>query len=380
MAIFKRDLADYKDIVSYSSISEFIENFTLRSCLLSIKIDGIYFDFLIKMGESKNAFVFFNSAVPEKEIIKTPVFTAQKISSELVSNKIYVSDPFIDISGDMRCFWYLSSKKINSQRIIEDVLRHLFFLMNAERLVFWGSSGGGFPALLYSYKFENSFALVNAPTTTIKEHHKSEEILMSLNKSLQFFYEDRLSGVLDLKELDGINSALILLNKNDGVFLRSHVSPYVLHKSNKELDVNDDFVSNDTIVMIGDWGRGHVVAPIKIIKNIFKYLEYNKFSKEVFFSENRVFSLKNVHGCLTELDQDLVVNVNGVSESAKFAFYVYVDGELKDKIGYQKDNSYKIKRLHKESSYKISYFVRFDADGFIVRGSLGGLGNEGIKT
>src|SRR5690606_12858701 len=199
MTVFKRSIEEYPVVCAYQSFEEFVSDFKYQDCLLSVLVEGVCFDFLIKTGELKNTFVVFNSAVPDKEFVKTPIFTSRKLLSDLKSHRIHVSDPFIDLSDGFRCFWYLSSKKIDVQNIIKNILSHLFFLMDAERVVFWGSSGGGYPALLYSYEFENSIALVNAPTTTIKKHHKADFILESMNKALGEFYGDEVSGFLDLK-------------------------------------------------------------------------------------------------------------------------------------------------------------------------------------
>lgn len=369
MTVFQRNLEEYGVVFAYESFDEFVQNFKFQDCLLSVVVDGLCFDFLIKPGELKNAFVLFNSAVPEKDFVKTPIFTARKILSDLKSSKIYVSDPFINITDGFRCFWYLSSKKVDVQNIIKNILSHLFYLMEAERIVFWGSSGGGYPALFYSYQFENSVALVNAPTTTIKKHHEADFILSSMNSALGEFYEDEVAGVLDLKELCGSNSAFVLLNKGDRIFREKHIVPYVDHKRNIEMDESEDFVSDDLVVMIGDWGKGHLVAPTDLIKNIFKYLEYKEFDKKNLFNKDRVRSFKDLEIKCERSEGDIIVSINGVCESSKFAFYIYVNGEIKEKIGYQDSNVLRIKDYEKNANYRIGCFVRFDVDKFILRGS-----------
>lgn len=370
MTVFKRSIEEYPVVCAYQSFEEFVSDFKYQDCLLSVLVEGVCFDFLIKTGELKNTFVVFNSAVPDKEFVKTPIFTSRKLLSDLKSHKIHVSDPFIDLSDGFRCFWYLSSKKIDVQNIIKNILSHLFFLMDAERVVFWGSSGGGYPALLYSYEFENSIALVNAPTTTIKKHHKADFILESMNKALGEFYGDEISGFLDLKEIDRNNAAFILLNKNDRVFREKHVIPYVKHKKEISIDGFNDFVSDEIVVMAGDWGQGHLVAPTGLVKNIFKCLEYKKFERKNLFNKNRVSSLKEMKVRAERKGEELYFFIDGVSEKAKFAFYVYVNGEIKEKIGYQKSNVYVIKEYDERLRYRVSGFVKFDVDGFIVRESL----------
>ncbi|WP_368928936.1 hypothetical protein [Alcaligenes faecalis] len=143
MTIFRREVDESEIVDRYKSFEDFKEGFSLKNCILSVEVDGVDFDFLLRLGEGEVAFVFFNSAAPKKNEIKVPVFSSKGISSGLKSTKIYVSDPFMHISGENRCFWYLSSNKIDSQEIIKKILCHLFDLIKIKRILFWGSSGGG---------------------------------------------------------------------------------------------------------------------------------------------------------------------------------------------------------------------------------------------
>ncbi|WP_368928934.1 hypothetical protein [Alcaligenes faecalis] len=176
---------------------------------------------------------------------------------------------------------------------------------------------------------------------------------------------------MDIKNINGSNDLMILQNKSDSVFIDYHVGPYVKHRNNRDVGDLKSFFDVNTAVVFGDWGDGHVVAPVEFIKNIFKFYEYKGFSKKRLFDKNRILDLEHAGAEIVFLEDKVLVKLKKISEPALFAFYVYKNKDIIKRVMYGAKNFFELCNLEKDAQYRVDYFIKFKSDGFIVRGVAG---------
>ena len=75
-------------------------------------------------------------------------------------NVLAISDKLLELFPELGLAWYLSSKKYDFQKIYIDIID--YFVQKYTNIIFVGSSGGGFPALLYSCYFHKKAFIQSA--------------------------------------------------------------------------------------------------------------------------------------------------------------------------------------------------------------------------
>lgn len=366
-----REVNDLSNYQEFDGLDSFI-NIDINKLLegeeyhFSVIYNEIPVDFKFVKGQIQCLAVFFNSALGAVNK-NFPIFTGQGISSSLISTRIYFSDPLLMLSKKNKVFWYIGSEKVPVQDIITSILKILMDKLNIKKTIFWGSSGGGFPALLMSHIFKNSIALVNAPTTTIKHHHRAGSI-EQIENTLQKANLGEIKSCLDLCEVSqNENKAIILQNNNDKNFIKYHLEPYL--KCNG-LELKDSSLLNrvNTIkVIYEDWGDGHLVPPKDIIINLLRLLEKSSTDFEESLTPERIQSVVDCSVLVEIKGQYLCTRILNIYEEATYAVYLYKERKLIDRIMYQNNASFVfLKKKYSKGQFFIKVFVRFKNDNFVL--------------
>lgn len=371
MVPYLRETKKLKNLIEFIDFRNF-KNFDFCALKLgeeynfTINFKELHFDFKIIVGESDTLTSFFNSAIPDSKSknITFPFFTGLGISQSLKSTKIFFCDPLLHLSKDNKVFWYVGTKKLPTQKILVDILEVLKKQLNVKKMIFWGSSGGGFPALLLSNIFDNSIALVNAPTTTLQFHHNTNAVL-NLSETLALCLQDDLDATLDLSAFSKRkNNAIILQNNKDKVFIQYHLKPYL---EGKGINFNDqDILDSHVKLIFKDWGKGHLVAPMHILSNLLRFLEKKDTDLLNGLTAQKLDSIINCDVCISDKGRYLEVKILNIDENSTYAAYLCNGSRVVDKIMYQDSNIFLFEKKYATGNYYIRSFTKFKDDRFVV--------------
>lgn len=133
---------------------------------LQVNDDNIKYEFLIRFSSSnKNVICLGSGAYSPKESISPPIFRRHTWQSEFEESVIYYNDPTLYNDPDLLLGWGVGKNdKWYLQNIAEIIIRlakknHI----DSKNILFFGSSGGGFTALMLATIIKKSSVLVNNP-------------------------------------------------------------------------------------------------------------------------------------------------------------------------------------------------------------------------
>lgn len=270
----KRDTAlqAYTNRAVYTSFEKFKQEFDATTqvaeyCHNDMPVDLLY----APRKESKRLAVFFNSQQKAGEL---RLFTWQKVSKEFLANRLFIADSTVSVNQDLNLGWYVGSRDENLQSHIFDLVSYISDKTQAEEIIFFGSSGGGYPAILYSQRFNESVAVTLAPTTTIKNHSNRKLV----NSWLQQAHDEDVletdmpnETILDIPSIySGTlkNPVIILQNKEDTDFIETQTKPFAEALG---LEIYDDRINGPSLfARFEAYGSGHMPPPSERITRLAK--------------------------------------------------------------------------------------------------------------
>lgn len=251
-------------ITGYPSIGAFLAARTITGGYHVIDHGGLPIDVLVQNRGHKTTAVFLHGAVrPEYRL---PMIAGLGVSREVDVNRIFISDPSLIISSTMNLAWYAGNSKQRLQQILQDIIGKIVSSFGSEKLVFFGTSGGGFASLYLSSQFPGSLAIVANPQTNIAKY-EPEPVSSFAETCFEVTGSDAVeklphSVTTDLvkvysKPLE--NTVAYMQNSLDGFHIIGHRNPFMnnLHYSNAVFELMGD-----------DWGEGHAAPPKALITDV----------------------------------------------------------------------------------------------------------------
>lgn len=108
--------------------------------------------------------VMFTAAV--KKTVKTvPVYSGRRVAAGLDANVLMISDPTLKASTELTLAYYAGSSLHRNLQL--DLTRIIKSLTEGHRAIFFGGSGGGFPALEQGPRFPGSTVFILNPLTHV---------------------------------------------------------------------------------------------------------------------------------------------------------------------------------------------------------------------
>lgn len=164
--------------VEKTEIKQF--QFNTNECVhISVKgIDNV-FDFIVRRANSNRCLILGAGAYDNK-MLKPPIFQRLKWCDDFDCNLIYFNDPTL-YNVNTKIGWGVGSDKSwyleEMSKYLLDILENLD--INNEKVLVYGSSGGGYMALVLAGMLKGCTTLVNNPQTNIVNYSKSivEEII-----------------------------------------------------------------------------------------------------------------------------------------------------------------------------------------------------------
>lgn len=240
--------------ISHKNEEEFLRT-RPRDGVHAIKVGTQWLDVIFNDRSSPMTLVAFHSAATSR-IQKLPYFAGQGTAKALGWNLIAVSDPSLQL-GDIDLAWFLGGRGTGPLRDrLSPVIRHL---LGDTHPVLFGSSGGGYAAILYGQDFPDSTVIAlnprldmgSRPEPAVQQYlsvcHQSARRLNMQAVRRKYVTEN----LGDLYEKGLPFDLHIIQNLGDQVYMSNQAQPFADRYAN---DPRFHFVTENV-------GRGHVGIP-----------------------------------------------------------------------------------------------------------------------
>lgn len=160
-------------VIEFEDFEHFETAGILPSGRFAIGYNGVPVDFLYEPADNAKATVVIFHGSTARDV-NMPMFAGTGVMQGVAANRLSISDPSIlmDGSGQLILSWFAgSARQPRLQFFIERVIRRVRELSGLSRLVFFGSSGGGFASLEMARRFPGCVALVSNPQVSLSRYH-----------------------------------------------------------------------------------------------------------------------------------------------------------------------------------------------------------------
>lgn len=221
--------------------------------------------FVPALKPSSKVIIKFHGAV-NRQARTPPIFLAPDQYLHENWHQISISDPLLAVHSELKIGWFCGDARVNLQNVLQAVLREALGVLDCDLRVYFGASGGGFAALLYSALDAHSVALALNPQTIINNYYVSATRNYIANcwpgaKSLVDIVGDRIFDLRSIYNKAPGNTAIVLQNNSDLHHLHRHVTPLITAIGAR---CNHDSAI-DFIPIVSFWGKmGHQSVPPEI--------------------------------------------------------------------------------------------------------------------
>ena len=132
---------------------------------LVVKHKSVKYQFLVRLASSNRNLICFGSGAYVPERLTPPIFRRHSWQDQFEESVIYYNDPTLYVDPDIRIGWGVGKNDEWYIPVINDIILKLAGKndIKAEDILFFGSSGGGFTAIILSTLIKNSEVMVNNP-------------------------------------------------------------------------------------------------------------------------------------------------------------------------------------------------------------------------
>lgn len=230
----------------------------------TLTINGYPIDFLVEDNSSDTTLVSFHAALGTKQK-KLPVFTGRSISDGLGLNRIFISDPSLLAGEDLGLAWFLGTKDLLLEPVLEQIIESFQRALKARHLVFFGMSGGGFAALNFSRMFPGSLAIPVNPQTNVLMY--AEDHWWNFAASC-FSAKDKKDARRMISGIPSINLCEIYASGTENItlYVQNSKDPHVASHLIPWCEATRWAKTNR--LLLGNWGEGHVPPPGPVLRQL----------------------------------------------------------------------------------------------------------------
>ena len=205
-------------------------------------------NFLCKLSsKNKNLVILFHGAVPDSvgETKGTNRVVFRGYNYEIDdTNIVCISDYLLNIYNEYRVNWTLSTYKHNVEYIYDELFTYLITQQKYSKVIFSGTSAGGFPSLKFACKF-NCIALVSNSQIYLENYGGF--------KRGGFGGKNYKLGLLDI--LDKYNDEIIYKNKQiENIIDEFKPKKLIIYNNKKDTTYERDivpliqYINNKTLI------------------------------------------------------------------------------------------------------------------------------------
>ncbi|WP_146112349.1 lysophospholipase [Arthrobacter sp. MYb222] len=263
----------------YENVTEFITKGLPETGKSTIMAGRVPIDIDFEYHGFSTTLVVFHAALSSKAK-SLPMFAGRRLASQLPVNRLSISDPTLTLNDNLRLAWFAGSEKQPGlQSAISKIVRHA--TNRDEKIIYFGSSGGGFAALQYAARHPGSIAVPINPQTDIARYNPVSVAkwvtsawpnLDSKNgRILPPVYTDVSKQYCRQRDA----KVFYIQNTGDISHVRNHQKPFLrrIHSQNfcKMIDVNV--------------GKGHVPPSPSFLLNILERIIVNDEMESISFAD-----------------------------------------------------------------------------------------------
>ncbi|WP_156096049.1 glycosyl transferase family 2 [Methanobacterium sp. SMA-27] len=141
---------------------------------LEVNNNNVKYEFIIRFSSINKNLICFGSGAYEPEKISPPIYRRHSWESKFEESVIYYNDPTLYIDPELYIGWGIGKIDDWYLLVIADIIQILARKNNItpENMLFFGSSGGGFTAIMLSTFIKNSSVIVNNPQIFLTNYAK----------------------------------------------------------------------------------------------------------------------------------------------------------------------------------------------------------------
>lgn len=193
------------------------------------KFPALYFN-----SRDKRLFVMLTAAI-DRTKHTLPVFNRWTWAEKFPGHVLCVADPTLELDGRMKLGWYLGTEMHDATAELCRLIHSFAKVLGIpdERIVFWGSSGGGFGALaLASHLVGSTAVAINAQTDALA-YHVDDDVEIVRDKCFggqtETVIYNEFGARIDMKEAwSRVDRSRVILvqNKYDSHHYIDHFQPF----------------------------------------------------------------------------------------------------------------------------------------------------------
>lgn len=128
---------------------------------------GLHHDALLMRRPGSDTLVVYLHGMVDRSKHRIPRFERAADLSGLPYHLLFLADPTLDLSPTLRSGWYIGTRDWDATQALGGFVRNTAQKLGATRILFVGSSGGGFAALAMTTYLPGSMALAFSPQTKV---------------------------------------------------------------------------------------------------------------------------------------------------------------------------------------------------------------------
>lgn len=118
---------------------------------------------------TKTLIITFHGAV-DRSTREVPSFVGYSPALD-GAHQLAISDPSMLVDGEFSLSWYAGDKGFATQDVLKSFFQAVCEALGIERTIYFGTSGGGFAALYYSWHHPDSIVVAGNPQTKISNYY-----------------------------------------------------------------------------------------------------------------------------------------------------------------------------------------------------------------
>ncbi len=271
----------------------------------NVTLDGGQLPVSVRLQES-SAVVFTFVGAGAQIDYPLPRFAAIGANDYVSASIIALSDPTLTRDIKMIIGWYAGYDGFELQKVLPEFFRQVIDSLGATRVVFVGSSGGGFAALYYSWQIPGSVAVVSNPQTNVNAYIETRVAQYRAACWPSLKEDDLLDSVIDanlgpLYAKRRKNTVVYLQVASDFFHLARHLAPF--------FDALPRAYRDRLVVRVSNWGmQGHLPVPPNIwipwINAALKAPTMTATAIEAAWAEDNLFEVPPPKRLSTDISRD----------------------------------------------------------------------------
>ena len=197
-------------------------------------VENLKIDFLYKPSKKpKGLIVMFHGAkTPDAPL---PIFKGRRHNYKNCS-LLSISDPLLTVylKCQLLVSWYLDTNKFRITKYIRSIIDKVSSLSNQDNILFFGTSGGGFPAIKYASIYNQGALLSNSPLY-VDKHPYFESLTSILAQNGDALFEETRADEI-IKKYGQPKYIILLTNEKDEHQSESHSRPFVRFLKEAEME------------------------------------------------------------------------------------------------------------------------------------------------